>query len=144
MLKQKCCRFFSVRSRETEFYTQLDDWWSVDGPQKQLHKFNRVRVNFIRQLVVQELGQIKTLKAVDVGCGAGILTESLGRLGFDQVIGIDPTLKCIQLAEAHLDKDIDGLKNKIKYTKMTLEDHILEEQKYDLVCCSEVIEHVSN
>ena len=39
----------SVRDKELEFYNSLDDWWSPDGPQKQLHKFNRVRVNFIRR-----------------------------------------------------------------------------------------------
>jgi 2-polyprenyl-3-methyl-5-hydroxy-6-metoxy-1,4-benzoquinol methylase len=45
----------SVRNSEVEFYSKIDDWWSVDGPQKQLHKFNRVRVNFIRELVNSEL-----------------------------------------------------------------------------------------
>lgn len=42
------------------------------------------------------------MKVLDVGCGAGILAEGLGRLGFGQIVGIDPTPKCIELAEAHL------------------------------------------
>jgi 2-polyprenyl-3-methyl-5-hydroxy-6-metoxy-1,4-benzoquinol methylase len=51
----------SVRNSEVEFYSKIDDWWSVDGPQKQLHKFNRVRVNFIRELVNSELLKANTL-----------------------------------------------------------------------------------
>ena len=42
----------SVREKEIEFYSNLEDWWSPDGPQKQLHKFNRLRVNFIRRHLI--------------------------------------------------------------------------------------------
>jgi 2-polyprenyl-6-hydroxyphenyl methylase/3-demethylubiquinone-9 3-methyltransferase len=93
------------------------------------------------------------MKVLDIGCGAGILCEGLGRLGMGSVTGIDPTDRCINLAEDHLkfDKDLSKI---IKYRNMTLEalKHELEvkeskgvldeNSKYDLVCCSEVIEHV--
>lgn len=84
---------------------------------------------------------------LDIGCGAGILAEGLASSGFTNILGIDPTPKCIELAQAHLD-DNNPLKGYINYRNMSLEDLILERkdnnQKFDLVCCSEVIEHVSN
>lgn len=87
------------------------------------------------------------LTAVDIGCGAGILSESLGRLGFQRVQGIDPTPKCIELAEAHLDQLKDEeLAARVKYNNTTMEQFLEDhpETKFDLVCCSEVIEHVHN
>mmetsp|Transcript_18051 Transcript_18051/g.30784 ORF Transcript_18051/g.30784 Transcript_18051/m.30784 type:complete len:186 (+) Transcript_18051:286-843(+) len=90
------------------------------------------------------------MNVLDVGCGAGILAEGLGRLGMGSVIGIDPTPKCIELAQAHLDLDRDGLQNVVKYENTTIEkmiegtDTADESKLFDLVCCSEVIEHVED
>lgn len=85
-----------------------------------------------------------SLSALDIGCGAGILSESLGRLGFGSVHGIDPTPKCIELAEEHLKRDQDLQKN-VKYRNTTMESLLSEsDKKFDLVCVSEVIEHVHN
>ena len=90
------------------------------------------------------------MKVLDVGCGAGILAEGLGRLGIGSVTGIDPTPKCIELAEAHLNIDKDGLQDRVNYKNTTIEK-IIEEtntqessELYDMVCCSEVIEHVED
>mmetsp|Transcript_74230 Transcript_74230/g.103137 ORF Transcript_74230/g.103137 Transcript_74230/m.103137 type:complete len:200 (+) Transcript_74230:290-889(+) len=92
----------------------------------------------------------KKLRVLDVGCGAGILAEGLGRLGFESVLGIDPTPKCIELAEEHLSYDSD-LQKRVAYRNITLEELISEKSEqtdddnlFDLVCCSEVIEHVNN
>ena len=87
-----------------------------------------------------------------MGCGAGILSESLGRLGLGSVKGIDPTPKCIELANEHLKlmtKIDDSLKN-VSYEETSMEDVIARGEKgevekhYDLVTCSEVIEHVND
>jgi ubiquinone biosynthesis O-methyltransferase len=87
---------------------------------------------------------MKSLSILDVGCGAGLLSESLGRLGTQAVTGIDPTPKCIELAQAHLELDCTGLNEIVKYENTTLEAKIEEnEEKFDVVCCSEVIEHVN-
>jgi 2-polyprenyl-3-methyl-5-hydroxy-6-metoxy-1,4-benzoquinol methylase len=77
-----------------------------------LLKFNKVRTNFLRRSILQDsLPQLQTREeeelfreynVVDVGCGAGILAESLGRLGMGKVLGIDPTDKCVELANQHL------------------------------------------
>ena len=67
------------------------------------------------------------MSVLDVGCGAGILAEGLGRLGFGKIEGIDPTPKCIELAEAHLQQDNnDDLKNKIEYRNISIEKLIEE------------------
>jgi 2-polyprenyl-3-methyl-5-hydroxy-6-metoxy-1,4-benzoquinol methylase len=66
------------------------------------------------------------LKAIDIGCGAGILSESLARLGIGSVTGIDPTDKCIELATQHLDKYSTELKPKINYVNTTLENVLAE------------------
>jgi 2-polyprenyl-3-methyl-5-hydroxy-6-metoxy-1,4-benzoquinol methylase len=67
------------------------------------------------------------MSVLDVGCGAGILAEGLGRLGFGKIEGIDPTPKCIELAEAHLKQDNnDDLKNKIEYRNISIEKLIEE------------------
>ena len=87
------------------------------------------------------------VNAVDIGCGAGILSESLGRLGLRRVLGIDPTPKCIELANEHLSmmQKVDGSLDKIEYEQTTMEELIERESKsFDLVCCSEVIEHVND
>ena len=97
-----------MRNKEIEFYRSIDDWWSPTGPQAQLHRFNQVRVNFIRKNILAQYrkasshsslsneGDIfREIKAIDIGCGAGILSESLARLGIGSVTGIDPTDRCI-------------------------------------------------
>ncbi len=60
------------------------------------------------------------MKALDVGCGAGILSESLGRMGFSQVTGVDPTDKCVELAQEHLNKDQELVK-RVTYKNTTVE-----------------------
>jgi len=66
------------------------------------------------------------LTAIDIGCGAGILSESLTRLGIGSVTGIDPTDKCIALAQEHLDGYSSELKERLQYKNTTLEA-VLEE-----------------
>ena len=123
-----------------------------------MHKFNKVRVNFIRKNLLKLDASDKSadelfsgMKVLDVGCGAGILAEGLGRLGMGSVTGIDPTPKCIELAEAHVNLDSE-LAERVQYKNVSIE-HVIGEmeahqepdsQLYDLVCCSEVIEHVDN
>jgi len=139
----------SVRDREIEFYSSLDDWWAEDGPQEQLHKFNKLRLNFIRKHLLRSTGRgvnaIRDANALDIGCGAGILSEGLGRLGVNSVTGIDPTPRCVEMAEAHLQVGTAELQQRVQYRNMSVEELIDEHEEppqFDLVCCSEVIEHV--
>lgn len=105
-----------------------------------------MRVNFIRRNLLQA-GQSQSqtfsqLEALDVGCGAGILSESLARLGLGSVTGIDPTDKCVRLAEEHLAQASSELAARLRYRNTSLEEVAEEGKEYDLVCCSEVVEHV--
>ena len=82
-----------------------------------------MRVDFIRRNIIKNFAQyhkvgttqdmMGKLKVLDVGCGAGILSESLARIGMGTVVGIDPTPKCIEMAEGHLDLDKDNLQDQI-------------------------------
>ena len=119
-----------MKNREIEFYTKLDDWWSPNGPQAQLHKFNKVRVNFLRRSILNDAlpgvsaeTYFNGLKVLDIGCGAGILAENLARLGMGSVLAIDPTPKCIELAEEHLKRMGDrDLQEVLRYKNVTLEE----------------------
>ena len=109
-----------------------------------------MRVNFIRKHLLQpgrtQAETLGALHALDIGCGAGILSESLARLGLGSVTGIDPTDKCVRLAEEHLATASSELKPRLQYRNTSLEALESEGsgQQYDLVCCSEVVEHVDN
>jgi len=136
------------------FSNLAKDWWNVDGPLKALHSFNVVRVPWIRDRLrpnyKPEFGEsylpLKGLKIIDVGSGAGILSENLARLGA-KVFGIDASEKNIEAAKWHRDRQPD-LRDRIEYFFGSLDDF---EQKFDknwknfdAVIASEVLEHVTN
>ena len=99
-----------------------------------------------------ENSSFSQFKVLDVGCGAGILAESLVKEGgMGSVLGIDPTEKCIELAETHMKVDEESwlLKDRLTYKNTTIEEMLnsngsAKNGLYDLVCCSEVIEHVND
>ena len=66
-----------------------------------------------------------------MGCGAGILSEGLGRIGMGSVTGIDPTPKCIELAQAHLDLQDKDLQDRITYKRVSIEDLIDNNEDHD-------------
>ena len=119
---------------------------SGTGP---LHAMNPVRVRFIRENDARLRGradlppllQLKDLEVLDVGCGGGILSESLARLGA-RVTAIDPSEENIRVAEAH--RTMASATSSIVYKKSTIEEMASSGQKFDIVCCLEVIEHVNS
>ena len=146
---KKACFGNSIRNKEIEFYTNLDDWWGENSPQAQLHKFNKVRVNYIyKNLLLNGRRDLSQLRVLDVGCGAGILSEGLAGIGIGSVTGIDPTAKCIELAQAHLETQSEDMQRRVQYKNVSVEDLLDNNEhldnQFDLVCCSEVIEHVEN
>lgn len=108
---------------------------------------NPVRVQFIREQIAKELSrthipsreQLKTLDILDVGCGGGLLSESLARLGANMT-SIDPSPENIRIASSH--KLGDPLTNSIDYQSTTIEELCEKEKKFDVVCSLEVLEHV--
>lgn len=116
-------------------------WWGENSELEGLKAYNPVRVGFLQDAVREGLGQsastLKGLKILDIGCGGGILSEELARLGA-QVTGIDATPEAIAAAKAHAAKS----KLVITYQVSTIE-HFKHKTAFDVVIASEVLEHVA-
>jgi 2-polyprenyl-6-hydroxyphenyl methylase/3-demethylubiquinone-9 3-methyltransferase len=109
-------------------------WWDPNGPMRPLHAMNPTRVEWIDQRVhANHAG--KPSRVLDVGCGAGLLTEALARRGYD-VVGIDAAPEAIAIAKAHADSS--GLS--VEYQVGTAEEWAGE--RFAVVTALEVIEHV--
>lgn len=110
-------------------------WWDTTGDFKPLHAINPLRMNYIA-----ERATLKGARALDVGCGGGILTESLARAGA-VVSGIDMAEKPLQVAKLHAIES--GLDNAITYERSTVEDFAdAHAGEFDVVTCLEMLEHV--
>jgi 2-polyprenyl-6-hydroxyphenyl methylase/3-demethylubiquinone-9 3-methyltransferase len=120
--------------REQEKFDDVSSgWWDVDGPFRPLHDLDPARLRFIT-----ERCGLKDAKVADIGCGGGILSESMAREGA-RVKGIDMASKVLAVARLHLHES--GLD--IDYEQMTAED-LAEKMpgQFDLVTCMEMLEHV--
>lgn len=134
----------SIVDREARHFGDLAaDWWDPSGKSAMLHKLNPVRLGYIRDMIDQhwqadERGfkPLSGKKALDVGCGAGLLAEPLARLGAE-VTAIDAAPECIEVAKDHG----AGQGLAIDYRAAAVEE---VEGKYDLVTAMEVIEHVAD
>ncbi len=121
-----------------KFEKVASQWWDLNGDFKPLHQVNPLRVQFISQHVAQSGMQFFNKKIVDVGCGGGILTESLTMLGA-KVTGIDMGSEPLNIAKLHALES--GLI--IEYEKITAEEKAAQySEQYDMVTCMEMLEHV--
>ncbi|MFJ7438009.1 bifunctional 2-polyprenyl-6-hydroxyphenol methylase/3-demethylubiquinol 3-O-methyltransferase UbiG [Methylorubrum thiocyanatum] len=121
-------------------------WWDERGPMAVLHKFNPVRVGYIRDEVCRIFDRDPTapfplegLSVIDIGCGGGVLSEPLARLGAT-VTGLDPATGNIAAARAHA--EAEGLT--IEYRDETIEAVAARGERFDVVLAMEVVEHVSD
>lgn len=130
---------------EVERFSELaDEWWNPAGKFKPLHKFNPVRIEYIRDTLLKHFDRniddalpLKDLNILDIGCGGGLLCEPLARLGA-KVTGIDPSRRNIDVAKAHAKtSELD-----IAYRVATAEGLATKAESFDLVLAMEVIEHV--
>jgi 2-polyprenyl-6-hydroxyphenyl methylase/3-demethylubiquinone-9 3-methyltransferase len=121
-------------------------WWDESGPMAPLHKLNPTRLAYLRDRMADRLGRdplgprpLAGIAALDVGCGGGLVTEPLARLGA-RVTGIDLAAANVEIARRHA--AVSGLD--IDYRMATAETLAAEGDGFDLVCCLEVVEHVPN
>ena len=128
-----------------EKYASL--WWNLEGPFWPLHRMNQLRTGFILDLVREQFGlqdvpnhlPLNGIRFLDIGCGGGILSEAIARLG-GEVLGIDMLEKNVGIARTHA--EISGLS--IQYRCATVEELCLEDHAFDVVLNMEVVEHVLN
>jgi 2-polyprenyl-6-hydroxyphenyl methylase/3-demethylubiquinone-9 3-methyltransferase len=121
-------------------------WWDVRGPMAPLHKFNPVRLGYIRDRATDHFGRdpkrldsLAGLRILDIGCGGGVLSEPLARLGAS-VVGADPSDSNIAVAQSHAVQS--GLA--IDYRCTTAEALAEANESFDVVLAMEVVEHVTD
>ena len=128
-----------------KFSKIADEWWDINGKFKPLHMFNPIRIEYILNVASNHFRidknkklPLKNLKILDIGCGGGLISEPMSRLGAE-VTGIDASNKNILVAKLHAKKN----NLKINYLNTTPEN--LEQQyEFDIILNLEVVEHVEN
>jgi 2-polyprenyl-6-hydroxyphenyl methylase/3-demethylubiquinone-9 3-methyltransferase len=123
---------------EIDQFDQLAaSWWDVDGPMAPLHRMNPTRLTYIIEQITAQYGAVKNLSILDVGCGGGLVTEPLARLGAS-VTGIDGAGDLLAIAATRNSEQQLG----ITYRHTLTDDLIAEKKQFDVVLALEVIEHV--
>ncbi len=137
----------TIEPQEVAYYDRLaEQWWDRQGKFWPLHRLNELRVEYLRNSICTHFGRspqleqpLAGLSVIDIGCGGGILSESMAMLGAT-VHGIDVVEKSINIARQHSAK-----KNlSIDYEYASVEEIVERNAKYDVVLNMEVVEHVAN
>jgi len=137
----------SINAAEVAHFSRYaSEWWNPDGALRPLHRLNPARIAYVRDQVVAHKGggagvrqPLKGLALLDVGCGGGLLTEPLARLGA-KVTGLDASADAI--AEARRHAAACGVD--VTYKVGSAEDHAEGSARYDVITALEIIEHVGD
>ena len=129
-----------------KFTAMAEDWWNPHGQFKPLHKFNPTRLAYIRDKLCDHFDRdphadkpLQGLRLLDIGCGGGLLSEPMARLGAD-VVGADASEANIKTAALHAEQQ--GLT--IDYRAVTAEQLVVKSETFDAILNMEVIEHVAD
>ena len=135
----------TINKQEVNKFSKIaDEWWDTEGKFKPLHRFNPIRIEYIKsnlQLhfkIDNKLKPLNSLEILDIGCGGGLLSEPIARLGA-KVVGIDASEKNIKIAKSHLKKS----KLNIDYICSSPED-FKTKKKFDVILNMEIVEHVDD
>ncbi len=135
----------SINKREIEKFSKIaEEWWNPNGKFKSLHNFNPIRIKYIKENIVKDFNikssikPFKNIKILDIGCGGGLLSEPMCRLGAT-VVGIDASEKNIKVAKFHAKKS----KLKIDYIVASPEK-LRTKIKFDVILNMEIVEHVED
>ena len=135
----------SVNKKEIEKFSKMAaEWWDPSGKFKPLHKFNPIRIKYIKENIINSF-KLKSKKKpldkiniLDIGCGGGLLSEPMTRLGAN-VTGIDASSKNINIAKLH------AKKNKLKINYLCSSPEKLKiQKKFDVILNMEIVEHVED
>jgi len=135
----------SVNKKEIEKFSKMaSEWWDPNGKFKPLHKFNPIRIKYIKESIIEnfklknKIKPLNKIKILDIGCGGGLLSEPMKRLGAN-VTGIDASIKNIKIAKLHAQKN----KLSINYLCSSPEK-FKTKKKYDVILNMEIVEHVDD
>ena len=135
----------TINNKEIEKFSKIaEEWWDPHGKFKPLHKFNPIRISYIKESIInsfklqEKVRPLKKVKILDIGCGGGLLSEPMSRLGAD-VMGIDASDKNIEIAKFHAKKD----NLNIKYLCASPEQ-LNTSTKFDVILNMEIVEHVKD
>ena len=135
----------SINKKEIEKFSKIaEEWWNPNGKFKPLHNFNPIRIKYIKENIVKDFNinhsdkPLKNIKLLDIGCGGGLLSEPMCRLGAN-VVGIDASKKNIEVAKFHAKKN----KLKINY-KVASPEKLKTKTKFDVILNMEIVEHVND
>jgi len=127
-----------------KFARMAEDWWNPEGKLRPLHRLNPIRLAYVRDMICQRFGRdpagrtpYEGLRILDVGCGGGLVSEPVKRLGAE-VVGIDPTEETIAAARIHAAETGCA----IDYRVATTDDLVAAGETFDVVLALEVVEHV--
>ena len=136
----------TINKEEIQKFSKLaDEWWDVNGKFKPLHMFNPIRIEYILEEISKHFKLnrnkkllLKNLEILDIGCGGGLISEPMARLG-GNITGIDASEKNIKIASLH------GKENNLKITYLNKSPEQLDErEKFDIILNLEIVEHVDN
>ncbi len=136
----------TINKDEINKFTKMaDEWWDINGKFKPLHMFNPIRIEYILDVASKHFNfkinnqkSLNGLKILDIGCGGGLISEPITRLGAE-VTGIDASAKNIEIAKLH------AKKNNLKINYLNTEPEKLNlKNEFDIILNLEVVEHVEN
>ena len=135
----------TINKKEIQKFSNIaSEWWDPNGKFKPLHKFNPIRIKYIKENIMKSFNlnhkdqPLRKINILDIGCGGGLLAEPMSRLGAN-VVGIDASNKNIDIANFH------AKKNNLKINYICASPETLKiKKKFDVILNMEIVEHVDD